>query len=90
MVVCVACSSLSTPLTVDDNFTDDNFKYSAEQFDVDYFEGLSSTNSGCNSLSRKSLFVKFDPLINQLSPRGTVPLHGNNGHLTNAIPQFEG
>lgn len=73
---------------MNNNFTDDDFKYSAAQFDVDYLEGISSANSDCNSLSRKSLFVKFDPLISQQSPKGNVHCE-NNGHLTNAAP-FEG
>lgn len=65
-------------------FTDDDFKYSAAQFDVDYLEGiLSDANSDPNALSRKSLFVKFDPLVSQQSPRGKVP-RGNNNHLANA------
>ena len=48
-------------------FTDDDFKYSAAQFDVDYLESISSSTN--SDLSRKSLFVKFDPLMSGQSPR---------------------
>lgn len=41
----------------------------AEQFDVDYLEGISSEASADpNQLSRKSLFVKFDPLVGSSAP----------------------
>lgn len=57
-------------------FTDEDFKYSATQFDVDYLENISSeANSDPSELARKSLFVKFDPLVDkQLPGRGeTTP-----------------
>ena len=48
------------------NFTDDDFKYSTTQFDVDYLERITSeANSDPSELSRKSLFVKFDPLVDK-------------------------
>ena len=42
----------------------------AGQFDVDYLEGISSEASAESELARKSLFVKFDPLV---SSAGTKP-----------------
>lgn len=56
------------------DFTDEDFKYSSAQFNVDYLETISSeANSDPSELSRKSLFVKFDPLVDkQLSARKQV------------------
>lgn len=52
-------------------FTDEDFTYSVAQFDVDYFEGISSeSNSDPSDLARKSLFVKFDPLVGKPSSKG--------------------
>lgn len=52
-------------------FTDEDFTYSAAQFDVDYFESISSeSNSDPSDLARKSLFVKFDPLVGKQSSKG--------------------
>ena len=69
------------------DFTDDDFKSSAAQFDVDYLERISSeTNADPSDLARESLFVKFDPLVGKQSPRGKVsPV--NKQHL---IPQSQG
>ena len=54
-------------------FTDDDFKYSTAQFDVDYLETIASeANSDPSDLTRKSLFVKFDPLVGNQSPKGKI------------------
>lgn len=68
-------------------FTDDDFKFSAAQFDVDYLENIASdANSDSNDLSRKSLFVKFDPLVSRRSPRNKI----TPNHRVNMIPKSEG
>ena len=53
-------------------FTDDDFKCSSAQFDVDYLEKISSSEGGSNptDLARESLYVKFDPLVSRQSPKG--------------------
>lgn len=58
------------------DFTDADFQSSAAQFDVDYLENLSTeANADPSDLARKSLFVKFDPLVGTQSPRGkALPL----------------
>lgn len=70
-------------------FTDDDFKYSAAQFDVDYLENISSeATSDPSELARKSLFVKFDPLVGKQSPRGKIaPGTVNRAKL---LPKSEG
>lgn len=76
LVVCI--SRPSSPAQREEyeymkEFTDDDFKYSAAQFDVDYFETIASeTNSDPSDLTRKSLFVKFDPLVGNQSPMGKI------------------
>ncbi len=55
------------------DFTDDDFQSSAAQFDMDYLESISSeANADPSDLARKSLFVKFDPLVGTQSPRDKV------------------
>ena len=42
-------------------------------FDVDYLESLKmESNSDSNSLSRDSIYVKFDPLVNKVSHKAHV------------------
>lgn len=66
-------------------FTDDDFKYSAAQFDVDYLETVSSEDiSDHSDLSRKSLFVKFDPLVEKRA-KGGAP-----ANKVQLIPKSEG
>ena len=68
-------------------FTDADFQSSAAQFDVDYLESISSkANADPSDLARKSLFVKFDPLVGRQSPRGKVT-SVNKQHL---IPRSQG
>jgi len=80
--------SPSKPDSTSCDFTDEDFQpYSAAQFDLEYLEGISSEASADPSaLSRKSLFVKFDPLMSAGSPKGRVPL-GDHTHLSNIAPQ---
>lgn len=71
-------------------FTDQDFQYSAAQFDVDYLETISSeANSDPSELARKSLFVKFDPLVDQQLPgrRKATPPSKSKSRL---IPKSEG
>ncbi len=72
-------------------FTNDDFKYSATRFDMDYLENLNSeANSDPSDLSRKSLFVKFDPLIDKESPRSDVPIKNEDQLVHNSIPNSKG
>lgn len=86
---------LYSPTSVESNpefdymkeFTDNDFKYSAAQFDMDYLENITSeTNSDLSDLARQSLFVKFDPLVGRQSPRVNVA-PANKSHL---VPKSDG
>lgn len=56
------------------HFTDEDFQYSAAQFDTDYLENMAvRQNSNPSSLSRESLFVKFDPLVGKPAPNQKAP-----------------
>ena len=97
VVYCISYPYIHSPLipsnsdaNYTEQFTDDDFKYSSAQFDTDYLENLSSeANTDPSSLSRKSLFVKFDPLVSGQLPKGKEPPKKAT-FITNAIPRSEG
>lgn len=69
------------------DFTDDDFKYSAAQFDMDYLEKISSEgNSNSSDLARESLYVKFDPLVSRQSPKTT----SGKANRNRSIPKSDG
>lgn len=48
--------------------------HAAAQFDTDYLENMAvRQNSNPSSLSRESLFVKFDPLVGKPAPNQKAP-----------------
>ncbi|XP_064383174.1 transforming acidic coiled-coil-containing protein 3-like isoform X2 [Halichondria panicea] len=54
---------------IEQQFTDEDFQYSAAQFDVDYLEHIVTDRSEPSELTRQSLYVKFDPLVGTNSPK---------------------
>ena len=71
------------------DFTDDDFKNSTAQFDVDFLENISSQGtSNASELARESLYVKFDPLVGRTSPKGKgTPAKAKR---TGMIPRSDG